>query len=42
MEKLNLQFNTKFDDEYFKAILNIGELFFEDTIYISNYGEVYK
>ena len=40
--ELNIKFKNKFDDEYFKLVDNIGELFFEDTIYVSNYGEVYN
>jgi hypothetical protein len=40
--EININFKNKFSDEYFKLVDNIGELFFEDIIYVSNYGEVYN
>ena len=40
--EININFKNKFNDEYFKLVDNIGEEFFEDIIYVSNYGEVYN
>ena len=40
--ELYIKFNNKFEDEYFKLVDNIGECFFDDDIYVSNYGEVYN
>ena len=40
--ELDIKFNNKFEDEYFKLVDNIGECFFDDDIYVSNYGEVYN
>jgi hypothetical protein len=42
INKLNLQFENKFDDEYFILINGIDKILFEEKIYISNYGEVYN
>jgi predicted GIY-YIG superfamily endonuclease len=39
---LNLNFENKFDDEYFMFSTGIDNFLFEDKIYISNYGEVYN
>lgn len=39
---LNLRFDNKFDDEYFKLINGEDDYLFEDKIYISNYGEIYN
>jgi predicted GIY-YIG superfamily endonuclease len=39
---LNLNFENKFDDEYFMFSNGIDNFLFEDKIYISNYGEVYN
>ena len=39
---LNLNFENKFDDEYFIFSSGIDNFLFEDKIYISNYGEVYN
>ena len=39
---LNLKFDNKFDDEYFKIINSENDLIFEEKIYISNYGEIYN
>jgi|APCry1669189034_1035192.scaffolds.fasta_scaffold19811_2 hypothetical protein len=41
-EIINLKFENKFDDEYFKLINSIDNFLFEDKIYISNYGEIYN
>jgi hypothetical protein len=42
INKLNLQFENKFDDEYFILINGIENFLFEEKIFISNYGEVYN
>ena len=42
INKLNLQFENKFNDEYFLLINGIDNFLFEEKIYISNYGEVYN
>lgn len=42
INKLNLQFENKFNDEYFLLINCIDNFLFEEKIYISNYGEVYN
>ena len=42
IELINLKFDKKFDDEYFKNINGIDNVIFEDCIYISNYGEIYN
>ena len=39
INKLNLQFENKFNDEYFLLINGIDNFLFEEKIYISNYGE---
>jgi len=41
-EIINLKFENKFEDEYFKLIDSIDEQLLEDKIYISNYGEIYN
>jgi hypothetical protein len=38
----NFDFDKKFDDEIFKKIDGVDNILFEDSIYISNYGEVYN
>jgi len=40
--ELNIKFKNKFEGEYFKLVDNIDDSYFEDDIYISNYGEVYN
>ena len=42
INKLNLQFENKFNDEYFLLINGIDNFLFEEKIYISKYGEVYN
>jgi len=42
IQTLNLDFENKFNDEYFIQINGIDDYLFEDKIYISNYGEVYN
>ena len=39
---INLEFDNKFGDEFFKKINGYNDILFEDSIYISNYGEVYN
>jgi predicted GIY-YIG superfamily endonuclease len=40
--ELNINFKNKFEGEYFKIVDNIDNNYFEDDIYVSNYGEVYN
>ena len=39
---INLKFDNKFEDEFFKKINGFDNILFEDDIYISNYGEIYN
>jgi|688.fasta_scaffold191226_1 predicted GIY-YIG superfamily endonuclease len=39
---INLEFDNKFGDEFFKKINGYDDILFEENIYISNYGEVYN
>lgn len=39
---INLKFENKFGDEFFKKINGFDDSLFEESIYISNYGEVYN
>lgn len=39
---INLKFENKFGDEFFKQIKGYDDILFEDSIFISNYGEVYN
>jgi len=39
---INLKFDNKFGDEFFKKMDGYDDILFEDNIYVSNYGEVYN
>ena len=38
----DIDFENKFDDEFFKICKKLDKLIFEDDILVSNYGEIYN